>query len=51
MQANWKAVARDVIIIQLFAFLGGFLIGFSGAQDPGKSMAIGLSNIISYVRN
>ncbi|MGQ0700097.1 MAG: hypothetical protein ACT4PZ_17860 [Panacagrimonas sp.] len=48
---NWKAVARDVLIVMGLTFFGGIPIGFLatslGAKDsPNMLLAIALSNFL-----
>jgi hypothetical protein len=50
-QVNWKAIARDTLIVWCFTALGGLIVGFAfgllgAAESPKALLAIGFSNLV-----
>jgi FtsH-binding integral membrane protein len=43
---DWKAIARDTLIIIVLTGIGGFIVGLSGSSGPSALVAIAVSNIL-----
>lgn len=49
MEIKWKAVIRDVIIIWILTFLGGYVVAVATAPSSPNLNAVAISNLIFLI--